>query len=168
MSATFGQALAQAITDQIASATWTLTFTPKRRYAARWLKLDNADTGRINIDVCQGKESVAVHSRGQKRQTIEIQIAIRKRFNQQDQGQDGQITTEAIDALNGLQGEILTWLNSAVANWAIDVSTATGLTAAVAQMTTAPIKSEYVPQHLLTLNQYTGILTVEFFGVLTC
>jgi len=168
MSATFGQALAQAITDQIAAATWALEFAPKRRYAARWIKLDDTDTGRVNVDVCQGKESVAIHSRGQKRQTIEIQIAIRKRFNQQDQGQDGQITTEAIDALNGLQNEILSWLNSAVAHWAIDVSAATGLTAAVAQMTQTPIKSEYVPQHLLTLDQYTGVLTVEFFGVLTC
>lgn len=167
MSLTFGQAIADALVTQIAAATWAVALEPKRRYAARWLKLSDADAGQIHVDVCQGEEQTELHTRSQKKETVEIEIAIRKRFGTADQDQHGETTLEAIDAVAAIQDAIRVWLNTTVAHWAIDVSATTGLTAAVGQMT-GKIKSTYIPAHLLTLNQYTGILTVEFQGVLSC
>lgn len=172
MSLTFGQAIAQAIADAIkADGTFSaMGLEPRRRYAARWLKLDDSDRGTIHVDVCQGEESTELVSRSQKRETIEIQLAVRKLFGPADREQTsdtGEVLTDAIDEVAAVQSAIRSWFNSMVSHWAIDVSGLTGLTAAVGHMT-GKIKSSYVPQHLLTLGQYTGILTVEFQGVVSC
>lgn len=164
---TFAQAIAQAIVDQLAVGTWDVEFTPNRRYAASWLKVNDGDAENVHVDVCQGEEVTNIISRSSKNHVCEVTVAIRKKFGTSER--DGtDIDLVALDSLSKLQSDIVDWFNSDVANWNIDVSADTGIINAIARLSPTPIKSTYLPSHLIQMHQYTGVITVEFQGVLNC
>lgn len=99
--------IAQAVVTHItANAMYSQPFTAERSYVDWELELE--DQGVLHVDVVANSvESKAeLSSRTTVKQTVPVDIAIRKRFGAADQDANGRINIQAIDDMMSLVDEI--------------------------------------------------------------
>lgn len=143
--------VAQAVTDMLAAATLSQGFTPERSYADWDLELEDS---RLHVDVAAviNKQECFQLTRGKKRFTIPIDVAVRRRFKTDKQDDEtGRIEIEEIDALVLLVEEIHGLL------WKVSLD---GFSSAVWEKLEIPA-CPALP-HLKTMKQFIGIVRVTF------
>ena len=144
--------VAQAVAAALAAADLSQDFTPERSYANWELELENADCLRVDVVAVIDKQTCVLFTRGKKRYTIPVDIAVRKRFapNEQDD-ETGRIDIAELDALCLLTEEI----HGLFMKESLD-----GFDSAVWDRTEISVSP--VTDHLKKFRQFTSIVRIPF------
>ena len=141
--------IAEAITREMAAATFSQPFEPVRSYDT---DTELADLDNLHVDVVPAVETTEMKSRRSMGFTCEIDIGIRKRFGPDATDEaTGKVKTEEIDALMDLKQEIL--LSLGLPRLAM---------MAGAKFGDAKIRVSWVPAHLHDKRQYTGVIRATY------
>lgn len=143
-------AVAKEVEALIDAASFSSEFELERSYADWDLELEEADCVRVDV-VPVGHESTELTSKRYLEYEIQIDVAIRKRFDVTDQTDEGRIDVEEIDALVRLTEEMSEFFMA---------DRFTNLTDTAWSST--DIKAAPVKQHLRAMRQFTGIVRLGF------
>lgn len=150
--------IAEAIKDEINSASWHLSFSAQRSYADWSEQL--SDLNVVHVDVVPWKSSDdELDDRGEVVYRCETDILIRRRFGSDQQGSDGRVLIAQMDAMLDLHQALREfWMPSQA-----DVShTGRRLTAVPnASWVSTRNMADYVRTHFKS-RQYTGWLRIAF------
>lgn len=163
MSDAVAVAVAKAVTEQLADATLSQTFTPERSYAdwAQPLEKESVtEADKLYVDVvlqATGAE-VQLDDRGSTEHSVSVDIAVRKKFGADKQDDDtGRVVVSEVDAMMLLVQEVYElFIPERLANfedavWDPEQGT---------RILVAPLK-----KHLYEMKQFTGIVRVGFLAV---
>jgi len=145
-------ATAEAVKDLLEATGFSKRFEPRLAYDTE-LALEDLDT--LHVDVVAAALACQADSRASLRYEVQVDVAVRYRFGQDEtDGLDGSIETDEVEPYLDLLEEIAETLadpdNRALSNKTTAVWIANEL------------RAPWVPEHLRTLRQYTGILRATY------
>lgn len=143
---------AEAVKTLIDGATLTLAFTPSFVYDTN-LELEDTDT--LHVDVVAAGLSCVPDSRVSLRYEALVDVAVRYRFGTADQ-------VAATGAIDVTKIEPYTALLEEIAELLADPDNRKLATKTVATWVGSEIRYPWVPEHLRTMRQYTGILRATY------
>ena len=89
--------VADAVKAMLVAATLSQTIAPERSYADWELSLEDSDVLHVDVVPVTTGQQVDLNTRGTRRYTVPIDIAIRKRFSTTKQNDDtGRISNEQL------------------------------------------------------------------------
>lgn len=142
---------AKAVRDLINSGSFTKSFEAVLSYDTDLLL---EDAGDIHVDVVAGSLDCLADSRVSLQYACGIDVAVRYRFGVVEQGADGQIRISKIEEYLDLLEEIGEYL--------ADPDNRALATKATAGWQKNDIQAPWVPEHIRTQRQYTGILRATY------
>ena len=141
--------VAEAVANELRGETFTLNPTVERTYVTV-LKL--SDLGALRIDVQAGDLEADLATRGESEYTCAVGIAVRKRFDVEDEdAASGKIDVKEIDRLILLVEEIHAFF--------VERPLSAYPEAVWASVEFQPL---YSPQHLREWRQFTGIVALTY------
>ncbi len=141
--------VADAVAEEIRHQSFTLKPTVRRRYL-RAIAL--SDLGTLYVDVQPGVMTTKAVSREAIEYTCRVDVLIRKRFTTEEENDvTGEIETEEIDRLLLLLEEIHDFFHMRALEAYPD-----------AVWEAIEFRPGYVPAHLHTMRQFTGIVAATF------
>jgi hypothetical protein len=139
--------LADDLTAELATGSFTTSFAPERSYADDEMQLTEAGDLRVDV-VVVGHDDVELADRAHLALTLGIDIGIRRKFTTQEQDADGRVPNATIDPFVLLVEELLVF----VAKKRLSSSV----------WRDSKVRSTIVREHLRDWRQFTGIIRIRF------
>lgn len=144
--------VADEVVTELLAASLSQSVTPVRSYADWTLELKNAASLRVDVVPVANEVKIEADCRDGVEYDIAIDIAVRKKFSQDDRDEDtGDIQNSSVDPLTFYVEEIA---ENFVLNRFADLEVAT--------WQGTKIEALFIPQHLRELSQFTGIVRLSF------